>query len=425
MKELEDRQLELPPDGPTYRRRADGLRALGRRRWLVAAAAAIAVLAVVAGVLAASTAAPTLPTAAAAPIQLSIPRYYVALDSNRPPSSYPEPVAYATVRDTATGALLARIMPPSPYNSFAAVSGAADDRTFVLLAMGRTDAFTNGTPERFFLLHIDPTATSAAARVQLTALPASDIPGASSARYTPLGNQVDTIALSPNGSSLAALLTLAGSGPSDLRSGQLNEGTYLYIYNLATGTTRTWVRKTCARCQSAELAYAFEDPDVATLSWSSNGKSLAFIVGTTGGPSQLRLLDVGARGENLQPNSTPFHIQPRPWNQAVMSPDGKTVFVSFNFSFGYRGRAVSASLLGVSARGQVTRINTVPLLLADGHAGGYTYGGPLTADTVLWTNYNGSKVIVAGSAPGHTIGVYSDGRYTPLPWPADAIGAAW
>jgi hypothetical protein len=293
--------------------------------------------------------------------------------------------------------------------------------------MGRTDPFTEETPERFFLLHIAPTASSAARRVRLTALSASDIPGGSTARYALLGNQVDTIALSPNGTSLAALLTVTASARpgSDLASGQPNEQTRLYVYNLAAGTTRTWVRK-CAKCQADELSYATEDPDVATLSWASNGKSLAFIVGNDASPSQLRLLDVGAPGDNLQSNSTAFDIQPRPWNQAVMTPDGKSVFFSFNFSFGSRGRAVSASLMRFSAAsGQVTKINTLPLVLQDGHAGGYDFGGPLTADTILWMNYNGSKVIVAGAAPGHAIGVYSDGTYTPLPWPANAVGAAW
>jgi hypothetical protein len=51
--------------------------------------------------------------------------------------------------------------------------------------------------------------------------------------------------------------------------------------------------------------------------------------------------------------------------------------------------------------------------------------GPLTADTILWTNNNGSKVIIADARPGYTLGVHSGGRYTALPWPARAVGAAW
>jgi hypothetical protein len=427
MSNLEEKPREAFDTNHAARRRGARLRRLARRRWLVPAAAAVVVLAVIAGFLAVGRAAPgTAP--AAAPIQMSIPRYYVALDSNRPPSSFTEPVAYATVRETATGALLARIKPPSPYNSFVAVSGAADDRTFALLAMGPPDPFTETTPERFFLLHIDPTASSAASRVQLAALPESDIPGGNTARYLPLGNQVDTIAISPNGASLAALLTVSESahkGP-DPANGQSYEVTYLYVYDLASGTTRTWLRK-CARCQSAELGYSFEDPDLATLSWASNGRSLAFIVGNDATPSQLRVLNVGALGDNVQPNSTPFDMQPRPWSQAVMTPDGKTVFFSYSFSYGPRGRAVSTSLERFSAAtGQVTRINTLPMIRTDGHPGGYSFGGVLSrADTILWTNYDGSKVIIADAARGHTAGVYSGVTYTPLPWPANAIGAAW
>jgi hypothetical protein len=417
-------ELDLPDGGrdSVVRRGADRVRALGRKRWLAPAGAAIAVLGVVGGLFAASGAAPRS-TPATAPIQLTVPRYYVALDSNRPPSSYPEPLAYATLRETATGAVLARIKPPTPYDTFVAVSGAADDRTFVLLAMGRTDPFTQITPERFFLLQIDPTASSPAGRVQLTALPASDIPGGSTARYALLGNQVDTMALSPNGTELAALLSLTAS------SRQATEVTYLYVYNLATGSVRTWLRK-CAKCQLGDdLAYREEDPDLATLSWAASGKSLAFMVGTALYPGQLRLLDLSAPGDNVQPNSTPFDIRSpaATWNQVVMTPDGKSVFFSFNFTRGSPPRpAVSASLLRFSvATGGLTRINTVPLILRGGHAGGYSDSPPLLADTILWTNYNGSKIIVADAAPGHTAGVYSNGTYTPLQWPANAIGAAW
>ena len=406
--------LELPHRVGTdsvLRRGADRVGPLIRKRWLAPAAAAAAVLGLVAGLFAASSAPRTVP---AAPIQMSIPRYYVALDSNRPPSSYPEPVAYATVRETATGAVLARIKPPSPYNSFVAVSGAADDRTFALLAMGPTDPFTQVTPERFFLLHIDPTATSVAARVRLAALPADDIPGGDTAGSAP-PNQVDTMSLSPSGTSLAAILTVNGA---DL----------LYLYNLATGTTRTWIRK-CAGCRPDDLTYAIENPDVATLSWASNGKTLAFMIGVAIGPTQLRLLHLGAPGDNVQPDSTPFdiHSPVAAWNQAVMTPDGKSVFVSFNFTRGSLPRpAVNASLMRYSvATGRVTRINTLPLILEGGHAGGYSNSGPQIADTILWTSYNGSKVIVADAAPGHAVGVYSGGTYTPLHWPANAIGAAW
>jgi hypothetical protein len=412
--------LQLPPGSvPSAIRCGDGVPTLARKRRLVPAGTALAVLAVIAGTLAASRV-PTIPrlTVAIAPVQLSIPRYYVELDTKAALGSFPEPAGVATIRITATGVVVARVVPPRPYVGFTAVTGAADDRTFVLLARAPTDPFTELTPERFYLLRINPGAPSAAVRARLTPLPPADIPGEKTAADLPFGEEVGAMALSPDGRSLAALLSVRG-------------GNDLYIYNLVTGTTRIWIRKLCAGCKQAALgnadgAYDFEHPGMVKLSWTADGRSLAFISGP--GVSQVRLLRVGARGDNVQPNSTPFviHAPVSTWSQAVMSPDGKTVFLSFNFAFGVHGYAVSNKLMRFSsATGQLVTINTVPLILVDQDRTRFSFGGPLLADTILWTNYNGSEVIVADAGPGHTLGVYSGGTYTPLPWSAHAYGAAW
>jgi uncharacterized protein YdaL len=152
------------------------------------------------------------------------------------------------------------------------------------------------------------------------------------------------------------------------------------------------------------------------------------MVSTRNNTTQLRLLDLGSTGDRTGPGSPLFdiHAPVRWWTQAVMTPNGKTVFLDYNFSYGPRGLAVSTSLLRFSAvTGQLAKVNKLPLILVNGHAAGYSNSGPLIANTVLWTNYNGTKVIVADAARGNTIGVYSGGTYTPLPWPANAIGAAW
>lgn len=408
----------LPSLDPAARRGSGGFWALLRQRWLIPLAAAVAVLAVVAAALVATSALSAQRKPTAAPIQTSVPPYYVALDSQRPPSSYPEPVATATVRDTATGAVIARITPPSPYNSFAAVSGATDDRTFVLLAKAPPDPFTDRTPERFYLLRIDPRARPASGKAVLTALPASDIPAEQGANVLPLGDEAGPIALSPDGTMLAAILTLGAQG---------KHNNYLYVYDLTTGQTRIWFRKLCGRCQLAGLGnqggVVSDRPGLVNLSWTADGKALAFISGP--GVAQLRLLNLSAHGNNVQPASTPFVIKApvSEWTQAVMTPDAKTVFLDFNFS---RGVAVLASLMRYSAAtGKLTAINTLPLIKPDRQAGGYSDSGPLTADTILWTNYDGSKLIVADTQRGNAAGVYSGSKYTPLPWPADAIDAAW
>jgi hypothetical protein len=395
-----------------------------QRKWVVPLTAAAAVLAVVAGALVITRVLTAQHRPPTAPVQIGVPRYYVALDSQRPPSSYPEPLADATVRVTATSAVIARITPPSPYNNFVAVSGATDDRTFVLLAKAPPDPFTGVTPERFYLLRIDPTAPSAAQRAALTALPAGDIPAANA--EIPLGDEVGSMALSPDGSTLAAILTLPAPG-KQRRGAVFRQDNYLYLYDLATGTTRIWVRKLCAGCQLATIGNqdgaATEHPGLVTLTWSADGGSLAFISGP--GATQLRLLDLSAPGDNAQPASTAFeiHAPVSTWNQAVMTPDAKTIFLDFN---GSRGRAVWASLMRYSVTtGHLTRINTLPEIEQNGHSTGYSNNGALNADTILWASYDGSKVIVADAERGNSVGVYSGRKYTPLPWPADAIDAAW
>jgi hypothetical protein len=350
-------------------------------------------------------------TAIGAPILPGIPRFYVALDSKGPVSEFPEPLAAATVRVTATGAVIARISVPEPYVGFTAVTGAADDRTFVLLAHARTDPFTGDIPERFFLLRIDPGAPSATARARLTALPTRDIPGHEPAGNIFLGEQVETLALSPNGSSLAAILTVRG----------LNN---LYIYNLATGKTRSWVWNPCHGCDPIALSNPLTlDPGIPALSWTSDGTSVAFTF-MYNHPimTQLRLLHLSAPGNDVMADSSPvtIHAPVSFWHQAVMTPDGKTVLMNLTQPGG--GPAYSGGLVRISmATGQPATINTLPMV----ETAGYVNFGPLTADTLLWTNDNGSKVIIADARPGHTLGVSSDGRYTALPWPARAVSAAW
>jgi hypothetical protein len=267
------------------------------------------------------------------------------------------------------------------------------------------------------LLHIDPRAPSATERALLTALPARDIPRV--AREVPLPDEVGSIALSPNGSMLAAILNFPVPGMAA-------QDNYLYVYDLTTGTTRIWVRKLCGsgKCQLATIGNqdfaAYDRPGLVNLSWRADGKSLAFI----SGPAVVQL-NLSARGNNVQSASTLFVIKApvSQWSQAVMTPDAKTVILK-NFNFG-RGFAESTSLMRSSAAtGQVTAINTLPLE-QHRHATGYSNSGPLEADTILWTNYDGSELIVADARHGHTAGVYSGSDYTPLPWPANIVEAAW
>ena len=171
--------------------------------WAAPLAAAALVLAAVGASLAVTGNLTHQPVTAGPQAGLNgVPAYYVALITAKPQSDVANDLgssslAYsaAELRSTQTGAVLARITPPRPYMSFTGVTGAADDRTFVLSAQGPQPSVVPPFPaQRFFLLRIDP-AAQAGARMTLTALPAGDVPA---------GNGIREMALSPDGTHLAA-----------------------------------------------------------------------------------------------------------------------------------------------------------------------------------------------------------------------------
>ncbi len=366
------------------------------------------------------------PAVAAARIELTVPPYYVALIGSHPAyQEAPPPADVAVVRATTTGAVLARVSPPGQY-TFAAVTGAADDRTFVLFAVGPTSADTlqYGTyRQRLFLLHINPAASTPSARARLTPLPETDTPGGQE-------RQLLAMALSPDGESLAAIF-FRRIPAFPYVTGDL------VVFNLDAGTQRTWTRNVCdhATCADNEIGDGFpliESPSRVQISWTSDSRSLLFIAGETG--SQVRLLDVDAPGQDLTTDSHPLPIKGGVilWSDAVITPNGKTVLIERN-----SGAATLISHLSrfSAATGRASVVNQVVTFTE----GSTTGAGP---DDVLWTNYNGSKMIVLGGQPGpktggfngrvftptpvgQTAGVYSGTHYSPLPWPANVVDAAW
>jgi hypothetical protein len=415
-----------------------GAGSLARTRWLVAVGAAVAVLAIIGAALAVADTLPGRQTSSARPIQAVVPPYYVALMAGQPTPNYPADAFVATVRATATGSVVARVRAPRPY-AFASVTAAADDRTFVLFAVGPYDRATfevNPTTgklqqvsvsttyaEQFFILRIRPHASTPAARAQLTALPRALIPS---------GLQVEAMALSPDGESLAAIIQNPGRAIGGIVPGRLT------IFNLADGAQRTWTRDACAasgRCSTTSVGSGsiIFDAFGTQLSWTSDGQSVLFIPGPGSPPGspQARLLDVDAPGSHLIADSLalPITTAGEAWNDAVITPDGKSVFIQYNSRTGSTGQG---NLLRFSATtGRAAVVDQV-LTHLDGAAPGY-----IRPDYLLWTNNDGSKFIALvlggitrapGETPvpsGETAGIYSGRRYTPLPWPAGVLDAAW
>jgi hypothetical protein len=375
-----------------------------QRRWLVPLAAAAAVIAVIAGALVVTDAVAPQRKPPAAPIQTNVPPYYVSLNSVRPmPPHEPQwwPVrTTATVRATSTGAVIARIDPPQPYTEFINVSGAPDDRHFVLAA--QYGSIVGPDQDGFFLLSINPTAASPAARASLTPLPAAALPR---------DDILDAMALSPDGRLLATVAM-----------GDRDEGevpSYLRVYNLVTGRARTW---------SGISFYGdtLENPGNGGLSWLPDGRFLA-VPSSLG---HLRLLNVNAQGHSLARDSKPFADLGWPcanWCFTDTTPDGKTVFVEYTtLGRGLGRQRLWANLARFNVpTGTRTRVNRLNI---EGHGGRDTgYDSSLVGpDGVLWTNYSGSRVIVTDVLPGVlNAGIYDGSRYTPIPWPANIEYATW
>jgi hypothetical protein len=411
--------LSLP--APARRDRRPRLRSQrtssGWRRAVAPAAAAASVIAVVAASLAITGTGsthgqgPGTETAAARAAALaSVPPYYVAL------TGYAGRRQHAVVRASATGAVLAAITAPKPYSTLTWVSGAADDRTFVLAGQrwwpirpGKAglaaESRDGDTRVRFFRLQLSSTGHVA----QLTEL---------SLPQKPRAGQLAGIALSPDGSELA--LALHGSGPSE------RDPEILGI-SLATGSQREWVWPGTGWVGNFK-------PIGEPLSWTAGGRMLAFQK-WTGNNAQVRLLDTTAPGSSLRSARLVVRFSARdgvftlsPVN-SMITPDGTKVVVPLARNT-LRPDAMELEIAELSSStGQAARILDPWRFKGVGAA---------SWQDVLWTNSSGSTLIVE-SPPGPdphgrwitraiepVPGVLTGGRFTPLPRaPQNLTEAAW
>jgi len=413
----------IPRRRPWYRPAASRFRP-GRRgwnTWLAPLAAAVLVVAVVLGSLAVTRSGSGTATPSTPPGLAGLPPYYVAVIAMpADPASPADPADPATapsvaqVRSTATGAVLATIAAPKPYVGFTAVTAAADDRTFVLDAQGASFSMDRvrqlnsqhpgsieyGRPFRLFVLHIDPDPKSHSSRVSLRALPAS---------FVPAGQGIGNMALSPDGTSLAAASPDGSEHGYDMQ---------LIVFNLVTGTRRVW------GFASADEIY-MPPAMLGGLSWTADGQHVAFTgPGASAGSSVLRLLDTSDPGPNAlaasKPMPTPAAIThtDEGWTTAVITPDGRTaVFATAVTTRDGQEMLTRRRILKVSvATGQVTAILGTPKSLA---------GKPLDFELILYSNATGSVLVVSYAQPGTSAWILHGDTYTPIPWSPHTITAAW
>ena len=311
-------------------------RAPRAHRWVawtapVAAAAAVAALA---AWLVTVRQIPNAPTAPAAPVSLpavsgtavsaTLPEYYAALDDLSGPMTQILPGQHQTpvsvrVCDDRTGKLVATVNPPNGQ-TFAGLTAAADDRTFVVAAerFPVQPVYPSANPVAWYLVRLTPGSSHP---VTLTRLP---IPG------EPTGTQVSAIALAPDGSELAVMFQ------QNEWSGKTGPLT-ISLYSLATGTSvRTWAVDT--KGLPAGFGWYYGRYSNTALTWLDGGRTLAVIDGinsSASGPpftygfSQvtIRTVDAGSPSGNLLASSKVVFRLPNgaDCDSVQLTDDGKTV----------------------------------------------------------------------------------------------------
>jgi len=386
-----------------------------RPAWVAPLAAAAAVVLVVVGSVAAdswlarsgngqSSNPAASKQAAPAGSFTGVPAYYVAVENS----------SLAVVRATATGATLARIKTRTP---FVGVTGAADDRTFVLDAqrsvMGSTVQWP-GHPA-FYLLRLSASgAEESFTRLVLPALPT--------------GTAVTGLALSPDGSKLAVEWGPSTNG----RTGLLE----IRVYTLATGASRTWFA-TGSGDPVDQGGFTGSGVDGSqSISWAADSQTLAFDWINQSYTIGVRLLDTAASGNNLIADSrlavieasrtSQSHISSGPPDyisqcvtDSIMSLDGSSIVCGYSTSTGpYNDPYDTTGFIRYSAKtGKQAQVFGV--FTFKGNEGGGEF-------SLYWTDSTG-KTLIGGSATpsGTRVGVINGETFTPLPGIAHLGAAAW
>ena len=194
--------------------------------------------------------------------------------------------------ETLTGARLATITPPAG-STFAGVTGAADDRTFVLdsvqLDGGLPGTLLPNQPRTWYLLRIRPGATPVQTLTPL------HFP-------LPSGADVNGIALSPDGTKLAVLYQSPGTAPASPTTVRLpcdllrrHRGGAAQLDGYRPGPWLIRLRRD-----------GLPDPN-ANLTWTSDGQRLAFAYRNSNGPGTslyLREVNLAGPGSDLFTDST-------------------------------------------------------------------------------------------------------------------------
>lgn len=400
----------------------------GRRRagWLAPLAAAAAMTVVVAVLVIVRGAAIGTGHAHPPAAGATVPEYYVMLHQTSFTS-----VASLVVGDTRTGKQVA-VVPAPAGGSFIGVTGAADDRTFVVDAVHGGMGFggkgnpnyvaASARPRTWYLLRISP---GSAQPARLTRLP---IPA------TAEQTVVHGIALSPDGARLAVTLVPQEDSPAPAE---------LRIYSVATGRMlRSWT----APAHSTVIPSGSLDMDSDTsLTWLDDGNTLALESTQTSNPlsftTTIRTLDVNRPGTDLSSSrvvwSSVSHGDssipgPAPGclsnGLVLLSTSGKTVICSMIVQapapgnppnqWSCRPGTLELAEYSVATRQLLRALATYPASCVNGTVQVFALWASAAGSEAIGYLNTGTFPVPGQKAPGvMRFGLFGAGAFRPLPYP--------
>jgi hypothetical protein len=357
-----------------------------------------------------------------------IPRYYVAVSPTSSKSGAPNGLV---VGDSLTGKTIATFTPPAG-TSFESVSGAADDRTFVVFNVANPRNLKLGQAGSWYVMMLAP---GTAHPATLTYLPIEP-------RYG-----VVATALSASGKELAVArynAAVAGGAPP------VKE---LDTFSLATGRLlRSWTTKNATALLPAEWTAGGTPSQFPVLTWIDNDQAITFTaVGQAAqalGPETVRKLNASRAGNgDLMADSQVIWTTPTTGKPTDGDTRGMTCAVLLLSRLpplvSADGKTTSCATVTLSASLSVT-FSTYHLAAGSTHAGqptiGYqvsrtVHGGSTEGGELLWASPSGDTLIgaweigaasssLSGSLPVH-VGVISHGKFTSLRLPSGFVGIAW
>jgi len=402
------RPLDLHPDEAGARQPAGHRRARPPRRrpgWLVPLTAATTVVAVAATLIlvrslsatdSGSHPAPAATSTSVVSPSTGVPQYYVQINNVSGASIPGVPTGAALVGDTSTGKRVRVIMPwYGGAFSGSALAGSSDDRTFVLEAVPVTsNSQTVQSKDSWIVLHLTP---GAAQPVRLTPLPITS---------SLVGDYLEGLAVSPDGSTLAVLFQPAEDGVVNHGLAPVDSAT-LRTYSLATGRVlHTWTGS-----GSPSTMNSFAD-----LSWLDDGHTLAFYYPSTAAHRYVRTLNTADPGTSLFSDSRTVFSVPAGRtcdSTLLMTADGKSVICG---NFAPDSRSCATGQLAFTAYSVATgKLDRVLYSYTGGcdFADAVVMWAPSTALVIGWILV--SKPVTPPPPTTNEIGVVAQGKFTALP----------